>query len=162
MIFLVQFRINKHSLIFSKTKNCTRHTSSCNFVSLSKNLLVLIYSKLHSKSCDYQYKQLNRTQKKQSPKRARNSKSTNNQEHDQLKFPTKDKTISLVLPEGILGQVCCLLRQSIFEDLLAVYLLFKCSTCDKPVYNNRLFLTNSVHSVYKNTPVLIFQYCLSA
>ena len=47
MIFLVQFGINKHLLIFSKTTN---------FVSLWKNLLVLIYSKLHSKSCDYLYK----------------------------------------------------------------------------------------------------------
>ena len=50
MIFLVQFGINKHLLIFSKTTNCTRPTGSCNFVSLKKNLLVLIYSKLHSKS----------------------------------------------------------------------------------------------------------------
>ena len=55
MIFLVQFGINKHLLIFSKTTNCTRPTGSCNFVSLWKNLLVLIYSKLHSKSCDYLY-----------------------------------------------------------------------------------------------------------
>ena len=38
MIFLVQFGINKHS---------------CKFVSLWKNLLLLIYSKLHSKSRDY-------------------------------------------------------------------------------------------------------------
>ena len=45
MNFLVQFGINKHLLIFSKTTN---------FVSL---LLVLIYSKLHSKSCDYLYLQ---------------------------------------------------------------------------------------------------------
>ena len=28
---------------------------SCNFVSLKKNLLVLVYSKLYSKSCDYLY-----------------------------------------------------------------------------------------------------------
>ena len=56
MIFLVQFGINKHLLIFSKTTNCTRPTGSCNFVSLWKNLLVLIYSKLHLKSCDYLYK----------------------------------------------------------------------------------------------------------
>ena len=56
MIFLVQFGINKHLLIFSKTTNCTRPTGSCNFVSLLKNLLALIYSKLHSKSCDYLYK----------------------------------------------------------------------------------------------------------
>ena len=55
MIFLVQFGINKHLLIFSKTTNCTRPTGSCNFGSLSKNLLVFIYSKLLSKSCDYLY-----------------------------------------------------------------------------------------------------------
>ena len=40
IIFFVQFGINKHLLIFSKTTN----------------LPVLIYSKLHSKSCDYLYK----------------------------------------------------------------------------------------------------------
>ena len=34
MIFLVQFGINKHLLIFSKTTNCTRPTGSYNFVSL--------------------------------------------------------------------------------------------------------------------------------
>ena len=34
MIFLVQFGINKHLLIFSKTTNRTRATGSCNFVSL--------------------------------------------------------------------------------------------------------------------------------
>ena len=51
MIFLVQFGINKHL-----TSNCTRPTGSINFISLKKNLLVLIYSKLHSKSCDYLYK----------------------------------------------------------------------------------------------------------
>ena len=34
MIFLVQFGINKHLLIFSKTTNCTRPKGSCNFVSL--------------------------------------------------------------------------------------------------------------------------------
>ena len=55
MIFLVQFGINKHLQIFLKTTNCTRPTGSCNFVSLWKNLLVLIYSKLHSKPCDYLY-----------------------------------------------------------------------------------------------------------
>ena len=55
MIFLVQFGINKHLYIFSKTTNCTRPTGPCNFVGLWKNLLVLIYSKLHSKSCDYLY-----------------------------------------------------------------------------------------------------------
>ena len=55
MIFLVQFAINKHMLIFSKTTNCTRPTGSSNFVGLWKNLLMLIYSKLLSKSCDYFY-----------------------------------------------------------------------------------------------------------
>ena len=59
MIFLVQFGINKYLLIFSKTTNCTRLTGSCNFASLFKNLLGLIYSKLHSKSCDYLYEQSN-------------------------------------------------------------------------------------------------------
>ena len=47
MIFLVQCGVNKHLLIFSKTTN---------FVSLWKNLFMLIYSKLRSKSCDYLYK----------------------------------------------------------------------------------------------------------
>ena len=55
MIFLVQFGINKHSWIFSKTTNCTRPTGWYNFVSLWKNLLLLIYSKLHSKWFDYLY-----------------------------------------------------------------------------------------------------------
>ena len=36
MIFLIQFGINKHLLIFSKTTKCTRPTGSCNFVSLKK------------------------------------------------------------------------------------------------------------------------------
>ena len=49
MIFHVQFGIKKRLLFFSKTTNCTRPTGSCNFVNLWKNLLVLIYSKLHSK-----------------------------------------------------------------------------------------------------------------
>ena len=55
MTFLVQFEINKHLKIFSKTTNCTHPTGSCNFGRLLKNLLVLIYFKLHSKSCDYVY-----------------------------------------------------------------------------------------------------------
>ena len=42
MIFLVQFGINKHLLLFKDHK--------------LENLLVLIYSKFHSKSCDYLYK----------------------------------------------------------------------------------------------------------
>ena len=53
MIFLVKFGLNKYLLIFSKIKNCTRLAG--NFVSLGKNLLVFIYSQLHSKSCDYLY-----------------------------------------------------------------------------------------------------------
>ena len=56
MIFLVQFGINKQLLIFLKTTNCIRHMGSCNFVILEENLLMLIYSKLHSKSCEYLYK----------------------------------------------------------------------------------------------------------
>ena len=52
MIFLMQFGINKHLLDFSKTTNC-------NFVSLKKNLLMLIYSKLLLKSCDFLHKQHN-------------------------------------------------------------------------------------------------------
>ena len=50
LIFLVRFGINKHLLIFSKTKNCSRPTGSCNFVCLWKSVLVLIYSKLHEKN----------------------------------------------------------------------------------------------------------------
>ena len=42
MIFLVQYGINKALVNFSKTPNL-------------KNSLVLIYSKLHSKSCDCNY-----------------------------------------------------------------------------------------------------------
>ena len=47
MIFLMRFGINKHLLIFQRPQI---------FVSFWKNLLVLIYSKLHPKSCDYSYK----------------------------------------------------------------------------------------------------------
>ena len=32
MISLVQFGINKHLLIFSRTTNCTRPTGSCNLL----------------------------------------------------------------------------------------------------------------------------------
>ena len=46
MIFLVQYGLNKLLLIFSKITNCTCLTGSCNFVSLWKNVLVLIYSKI--------------------------------------------------------------------------------------------------------------------
>ena len=47
MTFLMRFGINKHLLIFQRPQI---------FVSLWKNLLVLIYSKLHPESCDYSYK----------------------------------------------------------------------------------------------------------
>ena len=43
IIFLMQFGINEHLLIFSKTTNCIHPMGSCNFVSLWKNLLMLIY-----------------------------------------------------------------------------------------------------------------------
>ena len=56
MIFLVQFGINKHLLIFFKDHKLHSPYWLCNFDSLWKNLLVLIYSKLQSKSCDYHYK----------------------------------------------------------------------------------------------------------
>ena len=39
MIFLVQFGINKHLLIFSKTANCTRPTGSC---------ILLVFKKIYS------------------------------------------------------------------------------------------------------------------
>lgn len=38
-------------IIFSRTTNCTRPTGLCNLVTLFKNLLFLIYTKLRSKSC---------------------------------------------------------------------------------------------------------------
>ena len=60
MIFLLQFGINQHLLIFSKTTNCTRPTGSCNFVSLWKNLLVLIYTNC---TCDYLYKDARKKKK---------------------------------------------------------------------------------------------------
>ena len=52
--FLHVLGINKQLSIFQIT-NCTRPTSFCNYVSL-RNLLVLIYIKLHWKSCDYLFK----------------------------------------------------------------------------------------------------------
>ena len=68
MIFLVQLGINKHSQNFFKDHN---------FVSLWKNLLVLIYSKLHEKSCDY----LSKKQKnnKGSPARTGSTKRSTDQ-----------------------------------------------------------------------------------
>ena len=52
MIFLLQFGMNKHLQIF-QTPNCTRPYGLEQFCESLKNLLVLIYSKLLSKSCDY-------------------------------------------------------------------------------------------------------------
>ena len=46
MIFLTQFRINKHLLMFSKTTNCTCPSGLCNFVSLGN-----IYSCLFIPNC---------------------------------------------------------------------------------------------------------------
>ena len=68
MIFLVQLGINKHSQNFFKDHN---------FVGLWKNLLVLIYSKLHEKSCDY----LSKKQKnnKGSPARTGSTKRSTDQ-----------------------------------------------------------------------------------
>ena len=43
---------------FEKTTNCTRPTGSCNLFSLWKQLLALIYSKLHSKPVEYLHKSL--------------------------------------------------------------------------------------------------------
>ena len=57
IIFLVQFGINKHSQIFQRLQIALALTGSCNFLKSLKNLLVLIYSKLHSKSFDYLYKE---------------------------------------------------------------------------------------------------------
>ena len=51
MIFLVQSGINK-------TTNCTSPSDSCNFVIFEKIYLSLTHSKLHSKSCDYLYKEI--------------------------------------------------------------------------------------------------------
>ena len=48
MIFLVQFGINEHYKLHTPLH-------SYNFGRLWKNVLVLIYSKLHSKSCHYLY-----------------------------------------------------------------------------------------------------------
>ena len=52
MIFLVQFGMNKHLQILKDLK----FHSPYGLVQFFKSLLVLIYSKLHSKSCDYQNK----------------------------------------------------------------------------------------------------------
>ena len=53
MIFLIQFGINKHLLrpqIALALQACTI------LLVLKKNLLMLIYSKFHLRSCDYLYK----------------------------------------------------------------------------------------------------------
>ena len=55
MIFLVQFGINKHSQTFQRLQIALALRARAIFCSL-KNLLVLIYSKLHSKPFDYLYK----------------------------------------------------------------------------------------------------------
>ena len=54
IIFLVQFRVNKHLLIFSKTTNFTRPTGSCKFIPnctrnhviTSTNIFVTVLAKL--------------------------------------------------------------------------------------------------------------------
>ena len=54
MIFLVQFGIDKHLLIFSKTINCTRPTCSFNFVSFWKTLTrSYLFQIAREKSYDY-------------------------------------------------------------------------------------------------------------
>lgn len=55
----------------------------------------------------------------------------------------------IYLPKRILGQACGLLHKCILEDLLAVDLFFKRSTSDEAVNDNRLLLSNTIHSVYK-------------
>ena len=57
MIILVQFGINKHLLIFLKTTiaRARRARAILLVFYVLLNLLVLIYSKLHSKSYDYLY-----------------------------------------------------------------------------------------------------------
>ena len=54
MIFVVQFGINKRWQIFQRPQIALALWDRAIFWSL-KNLLVLIYSKLHSKSFDYLY-----------------------------------------------------------------------------------------------------------
>ena len=56
MIFLVQFGINKHLLIFQRPQIALALRARAILLVFKKNLLVLIYSKLHEKSCDYLYK----------------------------------------------------------------------------------------------------------
>ena len=56
MIFVVQLGINKHSQTFQRLQIARAPRASAIFFLWSlKNLLVLIYSKLHSKSFDYLY-----------------------------------------------------------------------------------------------------------
>ena len=54
MIFLVQFGINEHLLIFFKDHKLHSPHGLVQFL-VWKNLLALTYSKLRSKSCDYVY-----------------------------------------------------------------------------------------------------------
>ena len=57
IIFLVQFGIDKHLYIFQRPQIALALLVRAIFLGFEKiNLLVLIYSKLHSKSCDYLYK----------------------------------------------------------------------------------------------------------
>ena len=49
----MQFGLTKHEQIFSKTKKNAQPRGASAIFGLWKNLKVLIYSKLHSKSCDY-------------------------------------------------------------------------------------------------------------
>ena len=50
MIFLVQFGINKHLLIFFQRPQVARARRASAILLVWKNLLVLIYSKLHEKN----------------------------------------------------------------------------------------------------------------
>ena len=53
MIFLVQFGINKQSQIFQRPQIALALRACANLLVFEKIVLVLIYSKLHSKSFDY-------------------------------------------------------------------------------------------------------------
>ena len=55
MIFLVQFVINKHSQIFQRLQIPLALRARAIFLKSLKNMFVLIYSKLYSKSFDYLY-----------------------------------------------------------------------------------------------------------
>ena len=55
IIFLVQFGINKQLLVFQRPPIARTLRARAVLLAFEKNLLVLIYSKLHSKPCDYLY-----------------------------------------------------------------------------------------------------------